>query len=134
MESFKQRLDEGMIGKNIYQLRKDKGLTLSELAERANIAKSYLSNIERNINQNPSIQIVEKIAQVLNVDIKMLIEGKVAKTQTIDTEWIDLFEEIKKSGIKKEDIQEYRTLIDFIKWKNNQENDLERDCNEGKHE
>ena len=49
--------------------------------------------------------------------------GKVAKTQTIDTEWIDLFEEIKKSGIKKEDIQEYRTLIEFIKWKNNQEND-----------
>ena len=49
-----------MIGKNIYLLRKEKGLTLSELAERANIAKSYLSNIERNINQNPSIQIVEK--------------------------------------------------------------------------
>ena len=54
-----------MIGKNIYLLRKEKGLTLSELAERANIAKSYLSNMERNINQNPSIQIVEKIAQVL---------------------------------------------------------------------
>ena len=55
MVSFKQRLDKEMIGKNIYWLRKEKGLTLSELAERANIAKSYLSNIERNINQNPSI-------------------------------------------------------------------------------
>ena len=49
-----------MIGKNIYWLRKEKGLTLSELAERANVAKSYLSNIERDINQNPSIQYSRK--------------------------------------------------------------------------
>ena len=114
-----------MIGKNIYLLRKEKGLTLSELAERANIAKSYLSNIERNINQNPSIHIVEKIAQVLDVDLKILIDGKMTKTQAIDTEWIDLIEEIKKSGIKKEDIQEYKTLIEFIKWRNNQEDETE---------
>ena len=111
-----------MIGKNIYLLRREKGLTLSELAERANIAKSYLSNMERNINQNPSIQIIEKIAQVLDVDLETLINGKVAKTQEIDTEWIDFIEEIQKSGIKKEDIQEYRTLIEFIKWKQDHSN------------
>lgn len=31
-------------------ISKKKGLTLSELAERAGVSKSYLSNIERNIN------------------------------------------------------------------------------------
>ena len=123
-----------MIGKNIYLLRKEKGLTLSELAERANIAKSYLSNMERNINQNPSIHIIEKIAQVLDVDLETLINGKITKTQEIDTEWIDLIEEIKKSGIKKKDIQEYRTLIEFIKWRNNQDDDTKTSCHEGKHE
>ena len=60
-----------------------------------------MSNIERNINQNPSIHIVEKIAQVLDVDLKTLIDGKVAKTQKIDTEWIDLIEEIKNRVLKK---------------------------------
>ncbi|MGV3488735.1 MAG: helix-turn-helix domain-containing protein, partial [Tuberibacillus sp.] len=30
-----------MIGKNIYELRKKRNLTLSELADRANISKSY---------------------------------------------------------------------------------------------
>src|SRR3954449_8394054 len=109
-----------MIGKNIYWLRKEKGLTLSELAERANVAKSYLSNIERDINQNPSINIVEKIAQVLNVDVKTLINGEMIETQTIESEWTDLIDQLKKSDIKKDDIQEYKTLIEFIQWKNNQ--------------
>ncbi|MCQ6275287.1 helix-turn-helix transcriptional regulator [Bacillus sp. V3B] len=123
-----------MIGKNITLLRKEKDLTLSELAERANVAKSYLSNIERNINQNPSIQIVEKIARVLDVEVKTLINGEIAETETLHTEWIDLIEEIKKSGLKKEDIQEYKTLIEFIKWKNNQEEEMNMSCHEGKNE
>lgn len=120
MKSYKLRLVRGMIGKNIYSLRKEKGITLSELAERANVAKSYLSNIERNINKNPSVHFVEKIAQVLRVDVKTIIDGEKPETEKIDKEWIELVTQIKKSGIKKEHIQEYKTLIEFIKWKNNQ--------------
>src|SRR4051794_19765273 len=123
-----------MIGKNIYWLRKEKGLTLSELADRANVAKSYLSNIERDINQNPSINIVEKIAQVLNVDVKTLINGRMIETKTIETEWIDLIDHFKKSGINKEDIQEYKTLIEFIKWRNSQSEEIKTCCHEGKNE
>ena len=58
-----------MIGNNIYRIRKQRGLTLSELAKKALISKSYLSNIERNLNKNPSIQVMEKIAAVLHVDL-----------------------------------------------------------------
>ena len=36
----------------------------------------------------------------------------------METEWIELINDLKKSGIKKEHIQEYKiTLIEFIKWK-----------------
>ena len=56
----------------------------------------------------------------MNVEVKTLINGEMIETQTIETEWMDLIDELKKSGIKKEDIQEYKTLIEFIKWKNNQ--------------
>ena len=66
--------------------------------------------------------IVEKIAQVLNVEVKTLINGEMIETQAIETEWIDLINDFKKSGIKKEDIQEYKTLIEFIKWRNNHQN------------
>lgn len=104
-----------MIGKKISVLRKYKGLSLSELAQRADISKSYLSNIERNLNQNPSINIVMKIADVLEVDFQDLLD---AKTQRVDEDWIQFVHELKESGIDKEEIKEYRTLIEFIKWKN----------------
>ncbi|WP_338449838.1 helix-turn-helix domain-containing protein [Niallia oryzisoli] len=123
-----------MIGRNIYLLRKEKGITLSELAERANVAKSYLSNIERSINKNPSVQFVEKIAQVLCVDVKTIIDGEKVESEKIDKEWIDLITQMKKSGIKKEHIQEYKTLIEFIKWKNDQTDETKTCCLEGKHE
>ena len=73
-----------MIGKNIYEIRKQRGFTLSELAERAKISKSYLSNIERNINKNPSIQVIKKIAMVLEIDLKALLNTEIIEeTQKI---------------------------------------------------
>lgn len=106
-----------MIGKNIYEIRKRRGLTLSELAGRANISKSYLSNIERDLNRNPSIQVMGKIALVLGVELKMLLQtGTNQEEEKLpDKEWIDLVSELKESGIEKE---EYKTLIEFIKWQN----------------
>lgn len=108
-----------MIGRNIYEIRMKKGYTLSELAERAGISKSYLSNIERNLNQNPSIQVIRKIAHVLDVDLKFLINtgpDDEREQPLLDKEWIDLANEFKKSGIEKNQIQEFKQLIEFIKW------------------
>lgn len=109
-----------MIGENIASLRKKKGLTLSELAERSNISKSYLSNIERSINKNPSIHVVEKIAQVLDVDVKNIIKGKAVEKPAIEKEWMDLIKELKRSGIRIEELSEYMPLLEFIKWRKNQ--------------
>jgi XRE family transcriptional regulator, master regulator for biofilm formation len=108
-----------MIGKNIYEIRMKKGLTLSELAERANVSKSYLSNIERSLNQNPSIQVIRKIAHVLDVDLKVLVRiGELEEEQHPDKEWIDIVNELRESGVEKEQIKEYQTLIKFIRWQN----------------
>jgi XRE family transcriptional regulator, master regulator for biofilm formation len=113
-----------MIGKNISEIRKSKGFTLTELADRAGIAKSYLSNIERNLNQNPSINVMEKIAFVLDVELKTLLKTETnnePKPQQLDQEWVDFVKELIKSGIEKEQIQEFKTVLEFIKWQNNQE-------------
>ncbi|MCM3600547.1 helix-turn-helix domain-containing protein [Robertmurraya korlensis] len=114
-----------MIGKNIYQIRKRKGLSLSELAERAKISKSYLSNIERNLNQNPSINMIEKIASVLDVDMQVLLYSNTNgdPRTTLEREWIDFVQQLKDSGIEKEQIEEYKTLIEFIQWKNEKNED-----------
>jgi XRE family transcriptional regulator, master regulator for biofilm formation len=108
-----------MIGKNIYELRRNRGLSLSELSERSGISKSYLSNIERDVHKNPSIQILEKISDVLNVDLmNLLVPGYSLGNLSPDKELYDFVTELKKTGIEKENIQEYKQLIDFIKWQN----------------
>nr|WP_308113469.1 helix-turn-helix transcriptional regulator [Alicyclobacillus tolerans] len=63
-----------MIGQRIRELRKEKHMSLSELAKRADVAKSYLSTIERQIQGNPSIQVVTRIADVLEVPVQTLVE------------------------------------------------------------
>ncbi|WML45817.1 helix-turn-helix transcriptional regulator [Neobacillus sp. PS3-40] len=109
-----------MIGNMIYEIRKKRGFTLSELAIRARISKSNLSNIERNINTNPSIDVIKKIALVLDVDLKTLLGNEIVDdTQKhLDEEWLDFVYELKKSGIEREQFQEYKSLIEFLKWKN----------------
>lgn len=110
-----------MIGNKINEIRKKRGLSLSELAERAKISKSYLSNIERNINQNPSIHVMKKIAIVLDVDLNSLIitEQNYSKQDTKqDNEWLEFVNEMKDLKIEKDQISEFKSIIDYIKWKN----------------
>lgn len=108
-----------MIGKNIQQIRKRRGMTLTQLAVNAGISKSYLSNIERGVNQNPSIEVLKRLALVLHVDLKTLlkIEQQRQPDENLNEELIDLIEELKKTVIEKEDMEEYRALIEYIKWK-----------------
>lgn len=112
-----------MIGKNIAELRKRRGFTLSQLAERANMSKSYLSNIERDLNRNPSLEVMKKIGAVLNVDILTLLntDTQVEPTYFLEKEWIEFINDLQDSGMKKEQIPEYKQLIEFIKWQNQKE-------------
>lgn len=108
-----------MIGKNIYELRRRMGLSLSELSEKAGISKSYLSNIERDVHKNPSIQILEKISDVLNVDLKALLKAGYSPENVLqDKELYEFAKELKETGIEKDKLHEYRQIIDFIKWQN----------------
>ncbi|TFJ94340.1 helix-turn-helix domain-containing protein [Lentibacillus salicampi] len=110
-----------MIGEKIKQLRKEKKLSISELAEKAGVAKSYLSSIERNLQTNPSIQFVEKISFVLGVPANHLIrEDKTHEnSEPLDHEWLQIVQEAMHSGMTKEQFKEY---LEFYKWRNQQNN------------
>ncbi len=49
-----------MIGERVKKLREDKKMSMTELADKAGVAKSYLSSLERNLQTNPSIQFLKK--------------------------------------------------------------------------
>lgn len=101
-----------MIGKRIQTIRKEKGLSLSDLAAKAGIAKSYLSSIERDIQSNPSVQFLEKIAAVLDISVQSLINTEVNE-ESLDPEWIKLAQEAAESGVSKE---QFREFLEFTKW------------------
>ncbi|MNI08855.1 HTH-type transcriptional regulator SinR [compost metagenome] len=105
-----------MIGKRVQQLRKEKGMSLTELAERAGVAKSYISSLERDIQKNPSIQFLEKIAAVLKVPVERLIDEDEIneKERGLDQEWYDMVKEAMTSGVDK---QQFREFLEFNKWK-----------------
>ncbi|MFM1651711.1 helix-turn-helix domain-containing protein [Brevibacillus sp. B_LB10_24] len=107
-----------MIGKRIQEIRLEKGLSLTELAERAGVAKSYLSYIERNLQTNPSVQFLEKITAVLEVDIHYLLNSEEGDT-TIDHEWMSLVRKAIDAGISKEQFQEFQEFIQFNRWREN---------------
>ncbi|HLU23799.1 helix-turn-helix domain-containing protein [Lederbergia graminis] len=105
-----------MIGERIREYRNINKMSLSELAEKAGVAKSYLSSIERNIQSNPSIQFLEKVAAVLNISVQTLLHGETDGNQdaNLDSDWEDLVREAMSSGISK---QEFREFLEFNKWK-----------------
>ncbi|MFE4521576.1 helix-turn-helix domain-containing protein [Cytobacillus firmus] len=102
-----------MIGDRVKKLRQEKKMSLSELADQAGVAKSYLSSLERNLQTNPSIQFLEKIAGVLNVPVDHLIHEQINK-EDLDSEWMKIVKEAMESGVSKE---QFREFLDFNKWR-----------------
>ncbi|WP_168122762.1 helix-turn-helix domain-containing protein [Paenibacillus sp. HB172176] len=108
-----------MIGERIQMLRKRKGLSLTELSQRAGVAKSYLSSIERGLQQNPSIQFLEKIGEVLNVPVEEFVnQDDFEQSKHLDRDWEELVREAMASGVSKEQFKEF---LEFNKWKFNRE-------------
>jgi XRE family transcriptional regulator of biofilm formation len=105
-----------MIGKRVQQLRLEKELPLSELAERAGVAKSYLSTIERDIQSNPSIQFLEKIETVFGVPVDSLLHpNSEVNEEKIDPEWREIIQQAMESGVSKEEFKEF---LEFNIWRN----------------
>lgn len=63
-----------VIGINVRKLRTAKKLSQEELAFRAEIDRSYLSEVE-NGYKNPSVVILDQIAAALDVDLRELFDG-----------------------------------------------------------
>ncbi|MGZ4121742.1 MAG: helix-turn-helix domain-containing protein [Tumebacillaceae bacterium] len=121
-----------MLGEKIRQLRKEKGLSLGELALRADCAKSYLSDIERGVRDNPSIQFIEKVAHVLGVPTEFFFDKSYTTATTLaqeiapemielvrelDLGWLQLTKQAAESGISK---AQFREFVEFARWKASQ--------------
>jgi transcriptional regulator with XRE-family HTH domain len=62
----------GQLGKTVARLRKAYNLSLSELAEQSGVAKSIISQIERN-ETNPTLATIWRLSQALDISIERVL-------------------------------------------------------------
>ena len=60
------------VGKNIKKFRKVKNLTQRQLAEKLLLSESFIAKLESTTHQTISLDTIEQIAYVLEVDIRDL--------------------------------------------------------------
>lgn len=103
------------LGKTIQRLRKAYKLSLGELSEQSGVAKSIISQIERN-ETNPTIGTVERLSRALDTTI-----GEVLKTDT----GANFFEQQGRSGIPKLESEDglcnlaiigALDLVEYVQW------------------
>jgi len=58
-------------GKAIRRRRRELDFSQEELAEKANLHRTYISSIERG-SRNPSLENIEKLAKALNISVSAL--------------------------------------------------------------
>ncbi len=64
---------QSRVSRNIQKIRREKDLSQEEVAHRADIHQTYLSGVETG-KRNPSILVVERIANALGVDVSEIFK------------------------------------------------------------
>ena len=61
-------------GRNVARIRTERGLSQDQLAEKADLDRTYISGIERGV-RNPGIKSVVRIATALKTSVEDLCKG-----------------------------------------------------------
>jgi transcriptional regulator with XRE-family HTH domain len=119
------------LGDRIQELRKQKGLTLTELARQASISKGYLSQIERGEAGRPSAQVLYVIASVLGTSVASLLGmpigdadaevmiseslGAFAKAANLSDDEVAMLARVRYRGRQPQTVEDWRYLYESIK-------------------
>ena len=66
-----------LLGENVRKARKEQGMSQEELAFRAGMKRSYLSDLERG-TRNPTVRVLGRLAQALGIQPEVLIGGQLS--------------------------------------------------------
>ncbi|MDE8345360.1 MAG: helix-turn-helix transcriptional regulator [Acidocella sp.] len=72
-----------IVAGNLRRLRNAKGISQEELADRADINRNYIGKLEREEN-GATVDILEKIAEVLGVDPIEFFKRRTSPSGTVD--------------------------------------------------
>lgn len=100
------------IGKRIKHYRQLRGLKQTELAERVNKSKSYMSQVENN-KEVPNIELLANIADVLKINVSDLFDKKYEIGED-DDKWIAFGRKVEEEGYSIEQLKQVLELAKKI--------------------
>ncbi|SEM95219.1 XRE family transcriptional regulator, master regulator for biofilm formation [Mesobacillus persicus] len=79
-----------------------------------------MSYIERGIQENPSLQVLSRLAKTLEVSLDEITGPSIHplsdSQQPVDPEWLEMIDEAIRNGVSKE---EFSLYINFLKYRKN---------------
>ena len=99
-----------MIVFRIKEIREKKNISLNLLSKSTKISRPYLFDLENNRKTNPTLQILLKIANVLDVNVKELFYT------TLDIKSLkeEMYQSIDDHGIDSSEVLKISQLIDLL--------------------
>lgn len=101
--------------------RRLRGLSLKELEEKTGITASYINRLERGYKKSPSLGLVEKLAEALNVPVYVLLGGTEEDMEIKDISEIVYNERVTFLG-EKLNTEQKVLLVEIIKFILDEEN------------
>ena len=104
------------LGKKVHLLRREKNLTQQELGDLAHISYKYIGEIER-AEKNPSIGVLNRIADALEINIQDLIDFEPAPTASQNDAGLEITKKIMKElrDMKNDDLSRLLKLAKILK-------------------
>lgn len=100
------------LGENVKRIRRERGLSQSQLAERADVSKSMISSIERGTRKTSYDSLVQ-LTHALNCKLSDLTGNDYINKEKIDEEsWLLFADRMQREGYSLDDIERW---VEFAK-------------------
>lgn len=103
------------VGAKIRELRKEKKLSLRHVGEKTGLDHSYIGRIERGEISSPSLDTLQRIADVLQVELSTFFgeKGQLPdELKEVGVEWITFAKEMKERELTPEQIKIFLKFLD----------------------
>lgn len=98
--------------RRLHELRIANRLSLQDVADRVGISKAHVWNLEKGLSENPSMELVLKLAELFRVRVADLV-GENPDAPNEDPAMVAMFRDLKKLGDR--DRETIATLMEQMK-------------------
>ena len=102
------------IGKNIKAIRNSQKITQADLAEMSGISRSHIGDLEGD-RYNPGLETLMKIAQALNTEVSLILEGVAPENPAPAGAGLSAFDRREFRGLIPEEIENLAAIAEMFK-------------------